>query len=198
MRGAIGTILVVLALLSAGCSRSHYRRQADTDTAAILHEKSCDTPWELSGDYGPYPDPQSRLAHHDDPDCPNLPPSTPRLNSYALPPTGNRRVPTAGSPPMRPTDSAVPLVLSANVADARDSSEVILAVGTDLTHTADQQPGGATPQRARPNLPENASSLPIMKIPESAWTALPASCQSRMLEFETVRDEYQRTYDRNV
>lgn len=42
--------------------------------------------------------------------------------------------------------------------------------------------------------PDLGGALRIVPIPKDAWEALPTGCLQRMLEFETVRDEYERTY----
>jgi hypothetical protein len=42
---------------------------------------------------------------------------------------------------------------------------------------------------------ETEEDLTIQPIPGTYWDALPQECLSRMLEFETVRDEYRRTFE---
>lgn len=42
---------------------------------------------------------------------------------------------------------------------------------------------------------DEAFTLRINRIPEAAWDSLPNSCKRRMLEFDTVRGEYYRTYN---
>ncbi len=47
--------------------------------------------------------------------------------------------------------------------------------------------------------PLGQSPLPELgAVPRTAWGALPESCVRRMLEFETVRYEYQRTFEQEV
>ncbi len=69
-------LLAVTAMLSAGCSRAHYRRNADQEVYSLLDCGSRDPRWPLP-DYTIDPDPKSRMAYPYSPDCPPLPPDDP-------------------------------------------------------------------------------------------------------------------------
>jgi hypothetical protein len=78
-------ISILLALLSSGCSREHYRVRADRDSYAAIVQKSVATPWQTPSGFTVYPDPASRMKTpgcHDDP-C--LPDPSPKLYAYQLP-----------------------------------------------------------------------------------------------------------------
>jgi len=42
--------------------------------------------------------------------------------------------------------------------------------------------------------PESELALKLVPVPERVWDSLPASCLTRMLEFQSVRGEFHRTY----
>jgi outer membrane protein TolC len=73
-------LLGMLALLLGGCSRAHYRRQADRDAYCLIEEKASDPRWDLQ-DYSITPDPRSRLFDPFNPDLPPLPPDDPTSHS---------------------------------------------------------------------------------------------------------------------
>lgn len=72
-----------IALLAplAGCSRSHYRQQADEEAAYVISEKSFDPRWALPG-FSIEQDPRSRYFDPYDPDCPPMPPDDPYSHEY--------------------------------------------------------------------------------------------------------------------
>ena len=74
-RWLLGAALAMAALL-AGCSRGHYRRQADADAYQLIGEKTCDSRWELN-DYRVTPTVESRMYDPTSPDCPPMPPDDP-------------------------------------------------------------------------------------------------------------------------
>jgi hypothetical protein len=73
-----GGLLLVLAgvSLAGGCTRRFYRRQADTEVMALLHEKDKDPRWTI-GMYSVYPDPRSRFGDQERWDRPPMPPDDP-------------------------------------------------------------------------------------------------------------------------
>src|SRR5262245_45773832 len=97
--------LGLLGLL-AGCSRAHYRREADCDTYGIIREKTIATPWDLPDGFTIDNDPASRLADPSDPDYPILPPATPRLHTYRLPETSRSRAEDCPRPPESQPESS--------------------------------------------------------------------------------------------
>ncbi len=77
MATAICAVLIALCLWgAAGCSRQHYRRQADAEVLGLLAEKSNDPRWELH-DYRFTPHRASRMYDPTSPDCPPMPPDDP-------------------------------------------------------------------------------------------------------------------------
>ena len=75
----------LILLLSAGCTRTHYRLRADRETFAILGEKAACTPWRLPADFSVRPHPRSRFFDPTPVDDPLLPCPAPRLYAYQLP-----------------------------------------------------------------------------------------------------------------
>ena len=73
-------ILIILVLVAigfiAGCTRSHYRRQADREVNAIIDDKAM-TLGEAPGGYRIDVDPRSRMFDPSSPDCPPRPPDDP-------------------------------------------------------------------------------------------------------------------------
>ncbi len=73
----------------------------------------------------------------------------------------------------------------------------------DLPDSADSAQGDAevASQPGPPKLDQPLGQSPLPElgpVPPEAWDALPESCVRRMLEFETVRLEYQRTFGQAV
>jgi hypothetical protein len=72
-----GLALLVLAMLiSSGCSRAFYRRQADVDAYRLVREKADHPHWRLD-DYTIAIDPRSRMYDPFCLDCPPMPPDDP-------------------------------------------------------------------------------------------------------------------------
>ncbi len=72
---------LIILMVSIGCTRTHYRRQADKQSYQILAEKTGDTRWNLPR-LDITPDPRSRFFDPYDPDCPPLPPDDPTAHQY--------------------------------------------------------------------------------------------------------------------
>jgi outer membrane protein TolC len=73
--------LVLLLLLSPGCTRPFYRQQADRDVYAAVQEKTTDPRWTLPN-YTINVDPRSRMFDGADPDCEPMPPDDPTAHQY--------------------------------------------------------------------------------------------------------------------
>jgi hypothetical protein len=71
-------LLIALAgvLPAAGCSRAHYRRQADKEVYGLIDCDTRDPRWPLEN-YTIQPDSRSRMFDPDNPDCPPMPPDDP-------------------------------------------------------------------------------------------------------------------------
>ena len=69
-------MLIAAATLCAGCSRSHYRMQADVEGYNLVAQKASDPRWMLT-DYTIEPSPESRMYDPYSPDHPPMPPDDP-------------------------------------------------------------------------------------------------------------------------
>ncbi len=72
----VGVLFCIAAATAFGCSRNHYRRQADSEVNCIIDNKSIavgSTPGEFRIDI----DPRSRMYDPNNPDCPPMPPDDP-------------------------------------------------------------------------------------------------------------------------
>jgi len=69
-------LLGALMLGSGGCTRAHYRRQADQEVYGAVACATSDPRWQMT-DYTIQPSPQSRMYSPFDPDCPPMPPDDP-------------------------------------------------------------------------------------------------------------------------
>lgn len=158
--------LVMLGLLS-GCSRAHYRVATDRNAYGLLAEKSVATPWQVPEGFNILPHPASRFFDPTSIEHPVLPPPAPHLYSYHLPilPSQMRE------PPRTELARRLP-----------DVEEVIQQVAY-LQAAAD----GAGPCEDE--------RQPVPVIDRRSWEALPRSGVRRMLEFESVRSEYVKTFE---
>lgn len=66
---------------AAGCTRRHYRLQADNDTYAAIAESTCNPRYAVP-EFNVYPDPRSRFYDPTDPDSPPMPPDDPESHRY--------------------------------------------------------------------------------------------------------------------
>ncbi len=76
-------LLCGIALAALGCSRAHYRQQADREAYELIARASgdgCPTPGDASID----PDPRSRMYDPDNPDRPPMPPDDPTSHELML------------------------------------------------------------------------------------------------------------------
>ena len=210
-RWLIMTMLALsCAVWMAGCTRPYYRRRADREANYLVQEKSVGTPWEVPRAYTIQPDERSRFFDPTDPDHPTLPPAGPWLYRYKLPTFG--RAPAAGAEslpattsqqgrgqgelPTPPAPPAPPLSLVPRrpwVPPGQSDVQVQL-VGF-------QQPAPADEVVPFEDVIESATEAgPEIKghrsqpIKESYWDAVPSQCLARMLEFESVHNEYADTY----
>ncbi|MBX7165815.1 MAG: TolC family protein [Pirellulales bacterium] len=74
-----------MVLLTAGCTRAFYRKQADTEVSDVLAERASDPRWAVPP-RGIWPDPHSRLADATKPDRGPLPQDDPAAHDYQLAP----------------------------------------------------------------------------------------------------------------
>jgi hypothetical protein len=71
----------LMIVASIGCSRAHYRRQADQEAYQFLEEFSRDPRWPLEN-YVIQPPVGSRMFDPGDPDCPPMPPDDPTAHQF--------------------------------------------------------------------------------------------------------------------
>jgi outer membrane protein TolC len=82
--------LMMASLLLSGCSRQWYRKAADRDANCLIKSRQFDDRWDIP-DRAVEPDPTSRLADPNDPDCGPLPPDDPAAHCYMNKPYGSKR-----------------------------------------------------------------------------------------------------------
>ena len=80
----------IVTVLCCGCSRDAYRKLADADAYRLLKTRQFDSRWELPG-RTVEPDPRSRLADLNDPDCGPLPPDDMAASGYMRQPYNSRK-----------------------------------------------------------------------------------------------------------
>ena len=74
-------VSVISSLVTMGCSRSHYRLQADNEAYCVIGERNGDPRWQTS-DARIDIDPRSRYFDQFDPDCPPMPLDDPTSHQY--------------------------------------------------------------------------------------------------------------------
>ena len=200
---SVSLFAVVLVITAVGCTRDRYHRAADRDTRQILDEKTVKRPWDLPSNYSINADPRSRLFDDSDPDDPELPDPGPHLYSYEVPQMGPRPAP----PGSATDDDLVPEIAAAVFEGWTSRSDSIVpavsAMGqgwvsrsTRQVNYRGTQTGPQKDVAAAKPYADAEVGLTIQPIPREYWDAIPPVCLSRMLEFESVRTEYQRSYNR--
>jgi outer membrane protein TolC len=211
---------LLLSLLSAstGCSRAHYRLRADRDSYRILQQKTFGAPWSVGPDFNVQPHPESRFFDPTNPDDPALPVPAPRLYAYQLPrlPERDERRFLPQAPNSEPEELTPPQLATAGLWRIPVEETATEDAGVHLV-AYHQQPGdGMLPaeplpppepsdaESGQPVTPgggdllyqEQSGELLLSPIPDEVWESIPRACTTRMFEFASVRDEYQRTFDR--
>ncbi|TVS18625.1 MAG: hypothetical protein EA424_10525 [Planctomycetaceae bacterium] len=186
--------LVLVAL--AGCSRTRYRLRADRDAHAILQSKTAQRPWMLPWDYSIMPDPASRFHDPSPLDDPQLPMPAPQLYAYRLPALPGRRSTDSAdqAPPWEmPGASDGSICLQTTDQQGQHSIRLTAFQDTSLEDAPDAEP--IEPERSSTDsVPMISGEAQIAPIPEFIWQSLPDSTSLRMFEFESVREEYERTF----
>ena len=191
----------LLLLIFPSCARNHYHRAADRDTYNVLGEKTCWRPWQLPESYAINVDPRSRLFDPSDPNDPMLPHPGPHLYAYQLPELSESWDTASEEPePLPPPPNEAPSEIlpepdeNADLADGpvrlasaseADGLRVVSAV-----HVSDDAED--SPSSSKPYADANEGAT-IQPIPRAYWDALPQGCLTRMLESESVREEYRST-----
>jgi outer membrane protein TolC len=189
-----GTVWCCVLLALAGCSRTHYRLHADREAYSILQSKTTSRPWKLPWDYSIMPDPESRFYDPTPTDDPLLPVPAPQLYAYRLPTLPHRASEGDrhdGS--LREAPDTSGLEPEPQIAATSTQSPVRQAA-YQLAEQIEEIP---RPDPSSTDVaPMIAEGAQIAPIPESTWESLPDSTLRRMFEFESVREEYVRTFGR--
>lgn len=211
-------IVLTVAVISAGCSRTHHRLRADRDSYAILHEKTDGTPWRPESDFSVYPKPHSRLYNNPCVDYPCLPNPSPQLYEYELPPVTERD-------PKRFRPSAETSVSADADTESIDTEELpATAPGELVPPTPDVELPSEQPPLIQPaSYTRKAAAIPLLQpsnlsadqlsnaqyddtqrddseaqkkadIPAEYWQKVPRECLRRMLEFQSIRLEYVQSF----
>ncbi len=186
--------LVLVAL--AGCSRTRYRLRADRDTHAILQSKTAHRPWMLPWNYGIMPDPKSRFHDPSPLDDPQLPMPAPQLYAYRLPALpGRRSTGSADQDPRWEMSGAADGSICLQTTDPLDQHPIRLTAFQDASPEDAAAAEPIEPGRSSTDsVPMISGEAQIAPIPEFIWQSLPDSSSRRMFEFESVREEYERTF----
>lgn len=211
-------VIVALAML-AGCSRSHYRQRADADAYSLIHEKAGHTPWDVPYDYDVVPMPGSRLYDPTPLDDPLLPKPAPQLYAYDLPQLPERdperfrqrlqggRLGDRANPfpdvqvAMRDVPFSRLPDVTHQVAQLAMSNDVHRAAYNRQIETTDEMVGELEAELPAPGeevergTQEEGDGIQLTPVPASAWEDVPTSCKLRMFEFESIRKEFQRTFE---
>ena len=188
-RGLLLGMLGGFALLgNSGCTRDRYHRAADRDTLRILSEKADERPWVLPEQFTVNTDPRSRLFDNSDPDDPSLPDPGPDLYTYNVPRLRPEREPEAAAEARMPVGTG-----DGWQARPRTRQSVDRLTGSRWVPNGVQQVSAEAPAASQAYT-ETLVGLTIQPIPKSYWAAIPPVCLARMLEFESVRQEYLRTF----
>ena len=158
-------VLLLLGLL-AGCSRTHYRVATDRNAYDLLAEKSVAMPWQVPAGFNILPNPLSRFFDPTSVEYPVLPPPSPHLYAYELPTLPSQMQQPGG------TETA-----------GRTS-----ALQDEIRQIAYLE---ATTEEPEP-CQEEEQPEPV--VDRRSWETLPRSGVRRMLEFESVRQEYVKTF----
>ena len=140
------------------------------------------------------PDPESRFYDPTPTDDPLLPVPAPQLYAYRLP-TLPQRESTGHSHDGLPREAPETSGLASEPQIAATSSQSL--VRQTAYQMAEQIEEIPRPDPSSTDVaPMIAEGAQIATIPESTWESLPDSTLLRMFEFESVREEYARTFGR--
>ncbi len=193
----------------AGCTRTRYRVKADREVYCTLDQETAATPWQTPPGFTVQPDPRSRFFDPTPVDDPCLPTPSPQLYAYMLPELHPRDAARfrggAGSPDEGLAESrAYEDGTGPPAADRGGETSVRQAsYEQELPPDAPTTPlsGDGSPSSVgdRPDAPDVESSdvmLRVVPIPAADWESLPEGCLKRTFEFDSIRQEYLRTFHR--
>ncbi|MBN2476405.1 MAG: TolC family protein [Pirellulales bacterium] len=174
------------------------------------------TPWQAPPGFTIQPDPRSRFCDPTPIDDPRLPVPAPQLYAYRLPalmPHDPARFQGTTQPL---TVTELPRLIACGATDvqrlppiAQESAAIHDPFVRQAAYQQGDPAGGSTDVpadlRLRPldaNAPVGANEDPVapeytvVPIPGDVWQSLPPNCLTRMFEFNSVREEYERTFHR--
>lgn len=208
------TVLVATLVMSAGCSRGLYRRQADREAHYLIREKSLGTPWAIPEDYTVAPDPRSRFFDPTPSDYPVLPPAGPHLYQYQLPQlstgAGGTESLESVPPPLPDGVEPVPELPAPNdvlPSQVRRPAGPEAAGGVQLAgyqEPPSSAPAGAPARGVEDPFLDDLSELTdsstevkgttLQPVGKEYWRDVPEGCIARMLDFASVREEYEKSF----
>ncbi len=148
-------------------------------------------PWN----YSIMPDPESRFFDPSPPDDPQLPMPAPQLYAYRLPALPGRRVNgSADQDWLCEVSEASEGSICVHESERTDQHSIRLTTFEEASSDDD----AAEPiERGRPStdaVPMISGEAQIAPIPEFIWQSLPDTTLQRMFEFESVREEFERSF----
>jgi len=193
-----------------GCSRTRYRTAADRDTYRIVQEKSLLLQDKVDANYTIRPDSRSRFFDATNPDCPQLPVPRPVLYGYPLPQLAsdsngcNHCNPPWGSSPnfgqveqeestSTMVDAPQPATTPVTTLPVAPEGVVQASFQSNGTVTLAEEP---VPKSETMAPSRSSSGINRVKIPVRAWTEIPESCIGRMMEFNSIQEEYEFTFSK--
>lgn len=181
-RAARRTLMCLCAIaVAGGCSRTHYRSQADADSYSIIEEKASGRSWQPPSGFDVQPGAESRLFDPSPTDDPLLPDPRPQLYTYKIPERIGTR--SLSTPP--------------DVPPASDESNIETVAYTEVSQSGWQPSGFRLAQAVAKPISSEPPEIEVSPniIPGDAWNSVPLSCRIRMFEFHSVRDVYQESFE---
>ncbi len=185
-------LLIFTAACCTGCGRRHYLRQADRETYSTLAQKTEGAPWTPPANFSVFPDPRARFADPTDPAFPRLPPVGPRLYKSGF---------VDDVVHSKSADNEDDSAETWEEVDPASSRQLVPPRPSDFTHV--RPASWETDQEEEPAISDedleedrHDEGLKVVPVARSDWEALPESCRRWMLEFESVRREFESTYQR--
>lgn len=217
MAASLRVCFLIAVVVLAGCSRKHYRERADVDAYSLLHEKAGHTPWDVPYDYDIIPTPGSRLYDPTALEDPLLPMPSPQLYAYDLPQLpehdparfqqrlrnsnlGIDRNPFPDVQVAAHSTSFERLPEVSRRADGATAPGELQQVSYILDPREESGPSTSGVESELPapsedpTLESESEELRVAPVPASAWNDIPQSCQIRMFEFESIREEFRHSF----
>jgi len=174
-----------------GCTRARYRQRADRDAYCIVDEKTLATPWQRPDGFEIDPDPRSRFFDPTSVDDPELPIPSPHFYDYSLP-----KLPSRDPARFRGAQSRASMATDVEIALRRLPATSTTSDIQQVAFLQDVAQGDPELLLSASGVGEgnDTNSLRIVPIGRESWETLPTQCLMRMFEFESVRREYEKSY----